>query len=359
VRRRDAGRHLPRWELRPEMIEVTMKRLCIGGILVVTFVLAPLQSRAADTPFRIGLAGNPPVFMAVQEYVAAEEGFFKKYGVDVQLRNFANGGVAADALAHGEIDLAATPTPVVIASVATSKAGFVGIYGLENTDWLIGSIDDSIKTCHDLIGKAVGIDAPGGGRWTALQEMTGPPPCNLKMEQMQLTANGTNSSAALIAGRVKVAVLHLDDISEVEDMLGRPLLTVMTLKRVRPISHYDLLIGRPDRLTQDRERFVRVLAGLIDAEAFMRNAKNWDRVAQIAAPTGRSPSAAKASLKKYLEFEFWPNGHDGLDQRKIEAEINAYASRGDRGHGDAPPSYDSLVDRGLFKDAMALTQQSR
>jgi hypothetical protein len=128
---------------------------------------------------------------------------------------------------------------------------------------------------------------------------------------------------------------------------------------VRPISHYDLLIGRPDRLTQDRERFVRVLAGLIDAEAFMRNAKNWDRVAQIAAPTGRSPSAAKASLKKYLEFEFWPNGHDGLDQRKIEAEINAYASRGDRGHGDAPPSYDSLVDRGLFKDAMALTQQSR
>jgi NitT/TauT family transport system substrate-binding protein len=335
-----------------------MKRFCIGGILAVTFILAPLQSRAADAPFQIGLPGNPPVFMAVQEYVAVEEGFFKKYGVDVQLRNFANGGAAADALARGEIDLAATPTPVVIASDTSSNAGFVGIYGLENTDWLIGSIDDSIRTCQDLIGKPVGVDAPGGGRWTALQEMTTPPPCNLKMEQMQLTSNGTNASAALIAGRVKVAVLHLDDIAEVESMLGRPLLTVMTLKRVRPVSHYELLIGRLDRLTQDRERFVRVLAGLIDAEAFMRNAKNWDRVAQIAAPTGRSPAAAKASLKKYLEFELWPNGHDGLDQRKIEAEINAYASRADRGHGEAPPRYDSLVDRGLFKDAMALTQQS-
>jgi ABC-type nitrate/sulfonate/bicarbonate transport system substrate-binding protein len=179
------------------------------------------------------------------------------------------------------------------------------------------------------------------------------------MDSLKFLALGSNTSAGLISGQIKAAVLHLDDLAEVEDKLGRPLVTVITLKRVKPVSHYDLFVVRPDRLAQDRDRFVRVLAALIEAETFMRSSKNWDQVAQIAAPTGRSAAAAKASLTKYLEFEFWPNGHDGLDQRKIESEIKAQASLGAIGQGKVPPTYENLVDRSLFQEALALTKKKQ
>jgi NitT/TauT family transport system substrate-binding protein len=336
-----------------------MKKLCIAILFVLTSALASLQSRAADKPFLFGLPGNPPVFLSVQVYVAVAQGFFKKYGIDAQVRAFETGTTAARAVASGEIDFAISPTPIVISAVANSGTPLVGIYGLENPDWLIGSTDPAVRSCQDLPGKPIGIDASGGARWTALRQMTAPSPCNLNMESLQFLALGSNTSTGLISGQIKIAVLHLDDLAEVEDKLGRPLVTVITLKRVKPISHYDLFIARPDRLVQDRDRFVRVLAALIEAEAFMRSSKNWDRVAQIAAPTGRSAAAAKASLTKYLEFEFWPNGHDGLDQRKVESEIKAQASLGAIGQGKVPPTYESLVDRSLFQEALALTKKKQ
>jgi ABC-type nitrate/sulfonate/bicarbonate transport system substrate-binding protein len=174
------------------------------------------------------------------------------------------------------------------------------------------------------------------------------------MEDLKQASVGSGMSAAMISGELKVGVLHLDDLAVIEDKLGRRLTTIITLKRVRPLSHYDLFAARQDKLQQSRDRYVRVLAALIEAENYMRGSKNWDRVAKIATVTGHSETEARESLKKYLEIEFWPNGHDGLDQRKIEAEIATQLKVGGIKNPSSAPTYQSLVDRSLFRDAVAL-----
>jgi ABC-type nitrate/sulfonate/bicarbonate transport system substrate-binding protein len=174
------------------------------------------------------------------------------------------------------------------------------------------------------------------------------------MEDLKQVPVGTPMSAAMISGGLKVGVLHLDDLAVIEDKLGRRLTTIITLRRVRPLSHYDLFAARQDKLQQSRDRYVRVIAALIEAESYMRGSKNWDRVAQIATVTGRSETEARESLKKYLEVEFWPNGHDGLDQRKIEAEIATQLKVGAIKNTSSVPTYQSLVDRSVFRDAVTL-----
>jgi ABC-type nitrate/sulfonate/bicarbonate transport system substrate-binding protein len=149
-------------------------------------------------------------------------------------------------------------------------------------------------------------------------------------------------------------VLHLDDVPVIEQKLGKTLTTIVTMKAVKPVSHYDLLVVRKDKLAANRDKFVRVVAALNEAEAFMRDPKNADRVAQLAAPTGRTPAEAKDSLKKYIDLEFWPKNEDGLTEKNIEAEIKTQATVGGIQAGKPVPTAESLIDRSLFRDAAAL-----
>ncbi len=327
----------------------------IAGILAAVFLTAVSAVRAADAPLVFGLPGIPPVFLAVQEYVAAEQGLFKKYGVEVQLRPFDTGAAAARAVASGDIDFTVSPSPIIINMVGNANVPVVGIYGLENPDWLIASSDPSIKSCKELSGKAIGVDTPGGARSIALRQITAP--CGLKMEDMEQVALGSNTSAAMIAGQIKIGVLHIDDLAAIEANLGKPLTVVTTLKEVKPVSHYNLFAVRADKLAQNRDRYVRVIAALIDAEAFMRDPKNADRVAQIAAVTGRSVREAKDSLKKYLALEFWPNGTDGLTEKNVDVEIRTQVAVGGIQQGKEAPTYAKLVDRSVWKDALELTKK--
>jgi NitT/TauT family transport system substrate-binding protein len=326
-------------------------------ILATAALLVPTGASAQNSPIVIGLPGIPPVFLSVQEFVAQEEGFFKKHGVEVQLRPFDTGAAAGRAVASGDIDTAMVPTPVVINMVANGNAPLVGVYGLENPDWLIGSTDPALKSCKDLVGQPIGIDTPGGARSVALRQMIVPPPCSLKMEDMQQVGLGSNTSAAMVAGQIKLGVLHLDDVPVIEQKLGKTLTTIITIKQVKPVSHYDLLVVRKDKLAANRDKFVRVVAALNEAEAFMRDPKNWDRVAKIAEPTGRTPAEAKDSLKKYIDMEFWPKNYDGLTDKNIEAEVKTQATVGGIQAGKPVPTAESLIDHSLFRDATALSKK--
>lgn len=75
-----------------------------AGLAATTMVLgAPRIARAA-TPIRIGV-GSDPVFASY--FLAAEEGFFKDAGLDVNIQTYSGGGEAMNALVAGQVDVAA------------------------------------------------------------------------------------------------------------------------------------------------------------------------------------------------------------------------------------------------------------
>lgn len=313
-------------------------------------------SAAADQPaFVLAVPGVPPVFLGVLPYVAEKAGFFKARGIAVEIKQFDTGANAARAVAAGQIDAAMATTPIVINMDSNVGANLVAIYGLENPDWLIGATDPAIARCADIKGQSVGVDAVGGSRAIALKQMI--QPCGLTLADVMLVGLSSNVGAAMVAGQLKVGVLHLDDLPTIERELGRKLTVVTRFEESRPLDHINMLVARADKLKENRDAYVRLLAALIAANAYLREPKNLDAVAEIATVTGRSVADIKAALPGFIALDYWPLGSDGLAQDHIEAVIKAQAETGGIKAGTAPIAYDKLVDRSVWRDARDLAQR--
>lgn len=310
---------------------------------------------AAQQKLTFGIPGIPPVFGGTIAMVADKEGFFKKRGVDVTVRFFETGAASSRAVASGEIDAGLPPTPLVISQISNTDVNLVAIWGMEHPDWLIGSTDPN-ATCASIKGQPVGVDSIGGARSIALKTMLigG---CKMKIEDVQQVALSSNVGAAMVAGQLKYGVLHIDDEPVIEAETKKPLKRVVTQKDSRPVDHYLVLVARKDKLAQNRDAYVRMVAGLIDAERFMRDPANAAKVAQHAAPTGRSADFASKALKTYLDMEFWPREKDGLGQKNIELVGKVQKAVGNIKDDKQPVPYERLVDPTIWRDAYALVKK--
>jgi NitT/TauT family transport system substrate-binding protein len=328
-----------------------------GPLLLAAALLLAVPARAEDGKVVLAVPGIPPVFAGVLPNVAASEGLFKKYGVEVEVKAFETGVAAARAVAAGQIDLAISPTPVIVNMVSNAKVNLVAIYGLANPDWLIGSTDPQRAKCTDLKGQPVGVDAVGAARSEALKEML--TACKLSPDDVKQVALSSNIAPAMVAGQLTFGVLHLDDVPPIEGQLHRKITVITTLKQVNPVSHYLVVVARADKIKERRAAYVKTLAALIDAGAFMRDPANAEAVAKIAAPvTGHSLDDNKQSLRAYNDLELWPNGSDGLPRDKIEAVVQTQVAIGGIKQGNAPVEYDDLADGSLWQDAMKLARKN-
>jgi NitT/TauT family transport system substrate-binding protein len=320
--------------------------LTAGAMLLATALAGPAAAQAPKVV--VGIPGIPPIYSVTIMYVAEKQGFFKKYGANAEIRPFDNGTAAARAVVSGDIDMAWSPTPPVINQISNAGVPLVAVYGMPNPDWVIGTTETG-KTCKDLVGQDVGVDSVGGARSVALRSMlTGCP--GVKIEDTKQVALGSGAGPAMIAGRLKYAVLHLDDLAAIQEQ-GKKLNILLAMKNTNPTSHYLMLVGSKDNLAKKRDGIVRTVAAMIDAARFMADPKNADAVAEIATVTGHDKKVAKAALQEFLKIDFWAQKDDGLPKDKLEKTAALMKKIGAIKPDKEPVSYDKLVDASIWKDA--------
>ena len=98
-------------------------------------------------------------------FVAEDQGFFRKYGLDVKHVYVRSGSVALSALASGEAHFySGSPTGATLGAVVGGLDA-VFVAGLINK--LNGAfvVDPSIKSPSELKGKTIGVQSIGGGVW--------------------------------------------------------------------------------------------------------------------------------------------------------------------------------------------------
>ena len=181
--------------------------------------------------------------------------------------------------------------------------------------------------------------------------------CKMKIEEVQQVPLSSNVGAAMVAGQLKFGVLHIDDIPVIEAETRKPLKIIITQKAIRPVDHYLLLVAHQDQLARNLDAYVRIVAALIDAERFMRNPANHAKVAQYAAPTGRSGEIAIQALKAYIDMEFWPKDKDGLGAKNLEMVGNIQKKVGNIKADRMPAPYERIVDPSIWRDAYAMVNK--
>lgn len=331
--------------------------IALAAAFLLALGLAPTAAVAQQSDkMSIGLPAIPPIFVGVQTMVADKQGFFKKYGLDVQVRNFANGSEASRAVVSGNIDASLSPTPLVINQISNANVDFVGIYGNERPAYYLASTDPNAD-CKSIIGQPVGVDAPGGALSIALKNML--TRCGASIEQVQQVALSANVPTAVAAGQLKYAVLHLDGMMAVQNQTGKPVKTIVDYRAVHPIYHNMMIVVRRDRLAANRDHYVRLIAGMIAAERFMREPANRAAVAKIATATGRSETEAAMALEKYVEMEFWPHDKAGLGKPNIEAVAGDQIKAGNIRAGKTVAPYERVVDLSVYDDAVKLMNKAQ
>ena len=327
--------------------------LAAGAILLAASLAGTAPVAAQGKKIVVAIPGVPPIYSVTIAFVAEKQGFFKKHGVDVEIRPFDNGTAAARAVVAGDIDMAWSPTPPVINQVSNADVPLVAVYGMPNPDWVIGTTEAG-KTCKDIVGQEVGVDSINGARSVALRSMlTGCP--GVKIEDTKQIALGSTPGPALLAGQLKYAVLHLDDLAEIEHQ-GKKLNVLLAMKNTNPTSHYLIMVARKDNLAKNRDAIVRTVAGMIEAARFMQDPKNADTVAEIASITGHNKEVNKAALKAFLDIDFWAAKDDGMPRDKIEAVAALMKKIGSINPDKEPVSYDKFVDASIWKDANAMVK---
>lgn len=324
-----------------------------GAAAVLAAALA--ASAAAQTKkLAIGLPGIPPIFSVTLVHVAEKQGFFKKHGVDVDIRPLDNGTAAARAVVSGDIDMSWSPTPPVVNQVSNAGVPLVAIYGMPNPDWVVGTTDEG-KSCKDLAGQDVGVDSIGGARSVALRSMLSGGCKDVKIEDLKQVALGSSSGPAMLAGRLHYAVLHLDDLAEIQQQ-GRKLNILLAMKNTNPTSHYLILVARKDKLAANRDAFVRAVAGMVEAAHFMQDPNNADAVADVATVTGHTKEVNKLALQEFLKINFWAVKDDGMPKDKIDAVSALMKKIGSIQPGKEAVTYEQFVDPSVWKDANAMVK---
>ena len=335
--------------IRNVMLTIGCAGTLIAGLACSSPALAQGKKMVVAAP------GIPPILASVQLYVAEKEGLFRKYGANVEVRPFETGTAAARAVTAGDIEMSLSPSALIINQISNASVNLVAIYGLVNTDFLLGSTNPAKASCKDIGGQPVGVDTVGGARSIALRTMLGGGCPGMKIEDVQQVALSSNVAPAMLAGRLEFGVLHLDDVAVLEAQ-GKKVEKILTVQKTDPNGHYLLYVVRRDKLQQGRDLYVRMLAGLIDAARLIREPRNADRVAVDAAPTGLSPAIVKATIKPLLDIDYWPVAADGLDRQRLEGLIGVMKKTGGIQPDKTPVTRERLVDESIWKDAVAMVK---
>ncbi len=128
--------------------------LIIFVALVFFFLKKPLGPEKVEK-LRVGVAANP---ICALIYVAHQQGFFKRHGLDVTVESYPAGAYAVDDLLGGKVDVA-TAAESVLALWGLKRKDLRGIGTISASDTVevIVRKDRGIEKPQDLRGKLVGV----------------------------------------------------------------------------------------------------------------------------------------------------------------------------------------------------------
>ena len=142
-------------------------------------------------------------------YVAQDQGYFRKYGLDLTLVQVRNGPVGMSALSSGESLLHWGSASAANLGAIAEGADLVFVAGFINRLTGTFAVHPTIHSPAELKGKSLGVNSLSGGTWIFTMLTLDHWGLSPARDKIQMRALGDNSvvSQALLAGNVDAAYL--------------------------------------------------------------------------------------------------------------------------------------------------------
>lgn len=135
----------------------------LTGILLAALTLSCAGGAQAQTKVRIMYTAVAPYASA---FIAKDQGFFAKRGIDAELILAANGSVIIAGVVAGNVEVG-TPTPTVFIQALESGLDQIALAATNvlpdtSKSGVLARPEANIKTAQDLVGKKVGVPGLNG-----------------------------------------------------------------------------------------------------------------------------------------------------------------------------------------------------
>jgi NitT/TauT family transport system substrate-binding protein len=106
-------------------------------------------------------------------YVAEDQGYFEKNGLEVTIKDYESGKAAADALIDGEADICTSAGFVLVSnSFDYADLRVLGTVATAEVKELVARKDKEITIIDDLKGKKIGVTKKSGGEFSLVKFLT-------------------------------------------------------------------------------------------------------------------------------------------------------------------------------------------
>jgi len=177
----------------------------ISALLFLALTTLGLSLSLAAAPSRlvIGYASTTPRLMPL--WVARDQGFFAKYGIESEPVLFRNGANLVTGMAAGDIQIGRTAGAAVLSAVAAGHdLKMLATFSSHNSYDVVTR--PNIKRPEDLRGKRLAINSVGGGTWIGAMLWLEQFGLDVQRDQILLQSTGDQGvqSQALESGVVDV-----------------------------------------------------------------------------------------------------------------------------------------------------------
>lgn len=321
--------------------------VAVASIAVVCAGAAQSASTTAKlTKVRVGLALIPPKMTFIGFYVARDEGFFKRNGLDVQLMSEGDGVKSLRGAVAGAFDMAGTSADDVIAAAAQGgKIRSVWGYAMPLDTAIVA--DASVKTVADLKGKKIAITDPGGFADVQVRAVLAQAHINAKDVSIISFSDRSAFVPSIVAGRIDAAPFHVDDGFTAQEKDSK-LHVVASVYKSLPNWWYGSLAVTDSYRKSNGPTITKFITAMIQADRWI-----YTHRAQTIAVGIKETQESKAAVTK--SYDFLVKAHewtvnDGLEQSRVMSTM-----RYEHKLGQIPrvPTYNQVADTSLVNAILA------
>ncbi len=248
-------------------------RLAIRALTVFFSISTtiPILAGSADAQLvkvKMGHSSSPPHIEEIAPYVAVEKGFFKKYGLDVQVIEFRGDAIHTKALLAGEVDVTLN-MGATSAIVSASKGAKLKLWLVTNpiTPYHFVARKEAGTTLQALIGKSVAVSGIGAISYHIPRmalERSGVDPEKLKYV---VVGSPADRFKALVAGKVDATVVTLTETAKLANYPD--IIDLLDIPKVLPEIPYDFAVAREDYIQKNAETMYRLARATIEANRWI------------------------------------------------------------------------------------------
>jgi len=270
-----------------------IRKLAIFAALALVPAMAG-PGEAQMIKIKMGSSLSPPSIDSVTPYVAIEKGFFKKYGLDVQMLEFRGDATHTKALLSGEIDVSIN-TGATSGIVSASKGARISLWVVPQpvTPYHFVARKEAGTTLKALVGKSVAVSGIGAISYhipRIVLERRGIDP-----EKFKYVAVGSPADRfkALVAGKIDATVVTN---TEAAKLAGYPeIVNLVNVPKVVPEIPYEFGMAKDEYIQKNADTLYKLAKAIIEANRWIAaNKSGTVEVARKILPDETAETLGKA-----------------------------------------------------------------